>query len=113
MLQYRIDAPDFVTAAHRVMRRHHRFQPISPVHRAGLVLRINFRQVGMPACLCHPEFELGFVGVETDRCSHVGAANALFSDRQPLVTVEVVGLDEFEGRLHPGGFVCFEGGLGV
>ena len=98
MLQHRIDPAYLVARAPGVVGSHDGLQQCAPVHRAGIVLGINDRQLPIAPGLLHPQLQLGFVGMKANCSGCVRAADTAFADLQPVIAVKGRGLDQFECR---------------
>ena len=98
MLQHRIDPAYLVARAPGVVGGHDGLQQRAPVHRAGIVLGVNDRQLPIAPGLLHPQLQLGLVGMKTDSSGSVRAADAAFAHLQPLPPIERSSLDQLEGR---------------
>jgi len=96
VLQYRIDAPHPVARAPGVVRCHDGFEQRAPVHRALVVIGIDDRQTGIAPGLFHPQLQLGLVGMQAHSSSGIGTANTALADCQPILAVQVGGLDQLQ-----------------
>lgn len=50
------------------------------------------------AGLLHPELQLRLVGIEPHSSRSIRTANASLTDLQPLIAIQVLGLDQPKGR---------------
>ena len=64
----------------------------------GVVVWVHLLQLCVLAGLYEEEFEPGAVGVQSDRTGRIAAADSALANVEPLVTTEVVGLDQAERR---------------
>lgn len=104
VLQHRIDAAHPVAGATCVMRRHDGLQEGAPIHGTQIVRTPVARWgSGGTSGLLHPKLRLRLVRVEPDSRSRIGTANASLADLQPLTAVQILGLDQLEGRAGFGG----------
>jgi hypothetical protein len=100
MLEYGIEPTYPVAGAFGVVRRHNGFKQGAPISGAALILSLPVfqrteRQI--TAGLDHPEFKLRLVGIETHSGGGIGTANATSTHFQPLVTIDLCGLDQAQG----------------
>ena len=98
MLQHGVDAPYLVLSALAVVPGHDGLQHVAPVHRAFLILRISLGHASITTGFLHPEFQLRFVGVQTDRSRSVRTADALLADLQPVLARQLLGADQAQSR---------------
>jgi hypothetical protein len=57
----------------------------------------------------HPQLQLGLVGVQANRCSGIGAANAGTANLQPIITLQVFGGDQAQSSALAGRAWSVEG----
>jgi hypothetical protein len=98
MLKDCIDPTHTIAGTPGVVRCHDGFKDVPPISRALLIERISLGQQAITASFFQPEFELGFVGIETDSGSGIGTADALPADIEPIFPRQGFGADQPQSR---------------